>query len=142
MTTKVFISKFLQKHSESGHKVFPSDFVKLSSFNKIKLDCSSPVIGNELFGRIEILSTEGETIFLADDLSQAKYIVYCKRNSDDDIKIPLDNDKMKTAVIIYEKYLDQILADIRDEAVKHSLDLKQLNSISNEIFRKLNLIRY
>jgi len=142
VTKKEFISKYLRKHTETGKKFFPDDFLTLSSFNTIKLSNNSIFIGKEMFGKIELLTTEGETAFLAEDIYQAKYIVYSKKYSVEDIKIPIDNDEIKAAVVKYEKYLDGLLADIKEEIKKHSVDIKQLHSISNEIFVKLNLVRY
>ena len=95
-----------------------------------------------MFGKIELVTTEGETAFLAENIYQAKYIVYCKKNSIEDVKIPINNDEIKAAVVNYEKYLDGILSDIKEEIKKHSIDIKQLHIISNEIFVKLNLVRY
>jgi hypothetical protein len=142
VTTKEFISLYLKKHSETGNKKFPVDFTALNSIKTIALPYNFPVIGNELFGKIEILTKEGYTVYLAENIYEAKYIVYYKRYSGDDIIIPADNSEVKTAVISYEKYLDGILADIKEQLKHYSMDALNLHSVSNEIFMKLNLVRY
>jgi hypothetical protein len=142
VTTKEFISLYLKKHTEAGEKIFPDDFTVLSSAKFITLPYKSLVIGNDLFGKIEILSTDGATVYQADDIYEAKYLIYAKKYSDDNVAIPANNNDVKTAVLEYEKYLDLILEDIKEKLMQNLIDPANLHTISNEIFMKLNLVRY
>jgi len=48
---------------------------------------------------------------------------------------------IKKAVEDYEKYLDQLLLDIKKDYLKKINNGKNLATVSNEIFKKLNLTR-
>ncbi len=100
------------------------------------------VLGNEFFGVVEILTTEGTPVLQADNIHKAKYIVYANLNRRGNIIIPKSEYEIKTAVENYEKHLDWILLDIEEDLKKKLPDSRNLHSVTNEIFLKLNLVRY
>ena len=55
--------------------------------------------------------------------------------------MPRDFAMIKKSVADYEKYLDSLLIDIKRDYDKKINNGKNLGSVSNEIFKKLNLIR-
>jgi translation initiation factor IF-2 len=73
--------------------------------------------------------------------SEAKYVVYASRDRKNKIKIPRDSTLIKNTVEDYENYLDQLLHDIKKDYLKKINNGKNLSSVSNEIFKKLNLTR-
>jgi len=72
---------------------------------------------------------------------EAKFIVYASRNRKNKIKIPRDSESIENAVEEYEKYLDMLLQDIRKDYLKKINNGKNFSTVSNEIFKKLNLTR-
>lgn len=142
MTKKEFVFQYIKKHNESGLKNFPDDFTDLTDAIKHQLPAETLVLGNEFFGKYEILTTDGSPVMNADNIFKAKYIIYGNRDREGYIFIPEDESKIKSAVEKYERYLDQILTDISEDLKKHMPELLNDHSISNEIFMKLNLVRY
>ena len=142
MTKKEFITRYIKKHSERSSKIFPDDFTNLSDTEKLELPHKTLVLGAEFFGAMEILTTEGTPVLQAENIHKAKYIVYANLNRSGNIIIPKKEKDIKTAVEDYEKYLDWILLDINEELKKNLPDSRNLHSVTNEIFLKLNLVRY
>ena len=142
MTEKEFISHYINKHSETKGKIFPDDFTNLTDTEKLEMPHKTLVLGAEFFGAVEILTTEGTPVLQADNIYKAKYIVYANLNRSDNIIIPKNKNEIKTAVENYEKHLDWILLDIDEELKKKLPDSRNLHSVTNEIFLKLNLVRY
>ena len=142
MTEKEFISQYINKHYETSSKIFPDDFTNLTDTEKLEMPNKTLVLGNEFFGTIEILTTEGTPVLQADNIHKAKYIVYANLNRSRNIIIPKNQNEIKTAVENYEKYLDWILLDIEEDLKTKLPDSRNLHSVTNEIFLKLNLVRY
>jgi len=142
VTEKEFITQYIKKHSETSSKIFPHDFTNLTDTEKLEMPHKTLVLGNEFFGTVEILTTEGTSILQAESIYKAKYIVYANLNRSGNIIIPISEYEIKTAVENYEKYLDWILLDIEEELKTNLPDSRNLHSVTNEIFLKLNLIRY
>jgi len=142
VTEKEFIAHYINKHSETKGKIFPDDFTNLTDTEKLEMPNKTLVLGNEFFGVVEILTTEGTPVLQADNIYKAKYIVYANLNRSDNIIIPKNKNEIKTAVENYEKHLDWILLDIDEELKKKLPDSRNLHSVTNEIFLKLNLVRY
>ncbi len=95
MTEKEFISRYINKHSETSNKIFPDDFTNLTDTEKLEMPNKTLVLGNEFFGAIEILTTEGTPVLQADNIHKAKYIVYANFNRSGNIIIPIMNMKLK-----------------------------------------------
>ena len=142
MTEKEFVSHYIKKHSEKNHKTFPNDFSNLTDIEKLELPQKSLVLGNEFFGSIEILTTEGTPVLQAESIHKAKFIVYANLNRSGNIIIPKSENEIKTSLENYEQYLDHVLLDIENELKKEIPESRNLHSVSNEIFMKLNLVRY
>jgi hypothetical protein len=142
VTEKEFITRYINKHSETSSKIFPDDFTNLIDTEKLEMPNKTLVLGNEFFGAIEILTTEGTPVLQADNIHKAKYIVYTNLNRSGNIVIPKNNNETKTAVENYEKHLDWILLDIEEDLKKKLPESRNLHSITNEIFLKLSLVRY
>ena len=142
VTEKEFITRYIKKHSETSSKIFPDDFTNLSDTEKLELPHKTLVLGPEFFGAVEILTTEGTPVLLAESIHKAKYILYANLNRSGNIIIPKKENEIKTAVENYEKHLDWILIDIEEELKKNLPESRNLHSVTNEIFLKLNLVRY
>lgn len=142
VTEKEFITRYIKKHSETSSKIFPDDFTNLSDTEKLELPHKTLLLGAEFFGAVEILTTEGTPVLLAESIHKAKYILYANLNRSGNIIIPKNENEIKTAVENYEKHLDWILIDIEEELKKNSPESRNLHSVTNEIFLKLNLVRY
>lgn len=72
---------------------------------------------------------------------EAKYVVYASQNRKNLINIPADQSAVINAVKEYEKYLDNLLLEIKNEYQRKVNNGKNLTTVSNEIFKKLNLTR-
>jgi hypothetical protein len=142
VTEKEFIAHYINKHSETNSKIFPDDFTNLTDTEKLEMPHKTLVLGNEFFGTVEILTTEGSPVLQADNIHKAKYIVYANLNRSGNIIIPKNEYEIKTAVENYEKHLDWILLDIEEDLKKKLPESRNLHSVTNEIFLKLNLVRY
>ena len=142
MTEKEFITQYINKHTEINSKIFPDDFTNLTETEKLEIPDKILVLGSEFFGSVEILTTEGTPVLQAENIHKAKYIVYANLNRSGNIIIPKKENEIKTAVDNYEKHLDWILLDIEEQVKKKLPESRNLHSITNEIFLKLNLVRY
>ena len=142
MTEKEFITQYINKHTEINSKIFPDDFTNLTETEKLEIPDKTLVLGSEFFGSVEILTTEGTPVLQAENIHKAKYIVYANLNRSGNIIIPKKENEIKTAVDNYEKHLDWILLDIEEQVKKKLPESRNLHSITNEIFLKLNLVRY
>lgn len=142
MTEKEFISRYINKHAEINSKNFPDDFTNLTETEELAIPDKTLVLGSELFGSVEILTTEGEPVLQAETIHKAKYILYANSKRRGKIIIPQKDDDIKAAVENYEKHLDWILLNIEEELKKDLPESRNLHSVTNEIFLKLNLVRY
>jgi len=125
----------------SGLKNFPTDFIITKNFSEMEVPDKALVLGKEFFGSYEVSSATGDFVMTFSSEAEAKYIVYSSRNRINKIKIPNDLSLTEKAVVEYEKYLDQILFEIKKDYLKKINNGKNFTSVSNEIFKKLNLIR-
>lgn len=143
MSEKEFIKKWTSKLTSDGIKNFPSDFTNPKNYKEIKLPGKQLLIGEELFGTYEILTTDSKSVFHAESYQQAEFIIYSNRNTPEIILIPENINELKDAVQRYEAYLDEIIKQIE-------LDYQLMfsaNKVSNsglivaEIFKIMNLVR-
>ena len=141
MSEKDFIFSKSKDLSISGIKSFPVDFIQLEKFNTIEIPDKVLVLGKEFFGSFEITSATGNFVLTFHNEFEAKYVVYASQNRKNKIKIPTDLISIRKAVEDYEKYLDQLLQEIKKEYLKKISNGKNFTSVSNEIFKKLNLTR-
>lgn len=141
MKEKEFGSKWVAQN-KAIIKNFPEDFLKSDNVEEIKLPDDVLVLGSELFGKYEIMNSEGQEVLKTDSLQRAKYILYSNRHKPKSIKVPKEEEEVKITVKEYEKYLDELLEQIKSEFEKTYPKSKQLNEVTNYIFASLNLKRY
>ncbi len=124
-------------------KLFPKDFIEIQNeWNEFQIPDSKLVLGEELFGKYEVVDLKGNSVLLTEDFYLAKYLIYASHYVTGLIKIPNEQSKMLEAVKSYEKYLDTLLKKIESD-IKSSLpESKHANKITNQIFNSLNLRRY
>lgn len=142
MTEKEFINKWKTEISTEGIKNFPSDFLKSQECTEYILNEKSLMIGEEFFGKYEILDAQGNVFLQVDDYLQAKYLVYSSRNKVLKINMPNNQSELKMIISEYEKYLDSLLIKIQNDYKKIFHTTTNLHSVTNDIFHSLNLTRY
>jgi len=136
-----FIFSKSKELSLSGIKNFPIDFISTKDLVEIDVPDKVLVLGKEFFGSYEVASATGDFVLTFSNEFEAKYIVYASRNRKSKIYLPRELTLIKKSVDDYEKYLDNLLIDIKKDYDKKINNGKNLGSVSNEIFKKLNLIR-
>lgn len=122
-------------------KNFPGDFKEIEEYEEIAIPQKALLIGSEMFGKIEIMSADGNFVLQADDYDYAKYLVYASRHKPCKIKIPVNRKELLLLLSEYEKYLDSIVVNLNSEYSKF-FRVKNSDTAANEIFRALNLVRY
>lgn len=142
MNEKSFIDSWLNRIQSTGIKRFPLDFIDESNLDIISIPTKTLIIGKEFFGEYEIITTEGESIYHAPNYNEAKFIVYSSKERDSKAYLPKDRSKIKVLVDSYHNFLDDLLTQIKNDYKNIFKDGKNVNAVSNEIFKKLNLIRY
>ena len=141
MSEKDFIFSKSKELSLSGIKNFPLDFLSFKNFTDIEVPDKVLVLGKEFFGSYEVSSATGDFVITFNNEFEAKYVVYASRNRKNNIKIPKELSVIKKAVEEYELYLDRLLLEIKKDYLKKINNGKNFSSVSNEIFKKLNLTR-
>lgn len=141
MNEKDFIFSKSKELSLSGLKSFPIDFIVSKSLNAIQIPDKVLVLGKEFFGSYEVSSSAGDFVLTFNNLFEAKYVVYASQHRKNKINIPNEINSIKKSVEDYEKYLDELLQEIKKDYLKKFSSGKNLTSVSNEIFKKLNLTR-
>lgn len=141
MNEKDFIFSKSKELQLSGLKNFPADFLTTKNCNSVEIPDKYLILGKEFFGNFEVTSPAGDFVITFNNEYEAKYIVYASKNRNNQIKIPKEEKNIKEAVESYEKYLDEILQEIRKDYSARFATGKNFTSVSSEIFRKLNLTR-
>jgi len=136
-----FIFSKSKELSLAGIKNFPIDFNNSKINSEIEVPDKVLILGKEFFGSFEVSSATGDFVMTFTNESEAKYVVYASRNRKNKIKISNDSVLIKKTVEDYEKYLDELLQNIKKDYLKKINNGKNLTSVSNEIFKKLSLIR-
>ncbi len=142
MNEELFIENWLSKVQSSSIRQFPLHFIDESQLDIVSIPIKTLVIGQEFFGAYEIIATDGESVYHAYNYDEAKFIVYGSKERNGKSYIPKDRSMIKTLVDSYNNYLDDLLTQIKNDYKKIFKDGKNVNAVSNEIFKKLNLIRY
>ena len=141
MNEKDFIFSKSKELQLSGLKNFPADFLTTKNCNSVEIPDKYLILGKEFFGNFEVTTPAGDFVITFNNEYEAKYIVYASKNRNNQIKIPKEEKNIKEAVESYEKYLDEILQEIRKDYSARFATGKNFTSVSSEIFRKLNLTR-
>jgi len=141
VTEKEFIAKTVEHYLGKGIKVFPADFVEKTFVEILDITKKTLILGEELFGSFEIITTDGSQVLLTDDLMKGKFIVYASCNANGLIEIPQEKTMVVDAVEKYENYIDFILIEIQKNFKTAFPDSENNLNVVNEIFKKLKLIR-
>lgn len=141
MNEKDFIYSKSKELSLSGLKSFPIDFITSKSLTSLEVPEKVLELGKEFFGSYEVASSAGDFVLTFNNPFEAKYVVYSSQQRKNKISIPNEIDCIKKSVEDYEQYLDNLLQEIRKDYLKKVANGKNFTSVSNEIFKKLNLTR-
>ncbi|HRI47031.1 MAG: hypothetical protein KF721_07935 [Ignavibacteriaceae bacterium] len=141
MNEKDFVIEQSKELSESI-KSFPSDFIEDYEGKVISVPSKNLILGEEFFGKYEILTADGFLVLHAETYEEAKFIVYSSRLKTSSVKVPADVEVLKSSLSGYSKYLDGIIKNIAARYKKKFPEGKNLHSVTNDIFRILNLVRY
>jgi hypothetical protein len=138
---KDFIFSKSKDISISGIKNFPVDFADLNKAREVEIPDKQLMPGTEFFGSYEVTTSSGDFTLTFDNEQEAKYISYASLNRQNKIKIPKELINISKAIESYEIYLDNLLNEIKKDYKYRFKNGKNFNSVSNEIFKRLNLIR-
>lgn len=141
MTRKEFVDFWKSKLLSEGIKIFPDDFLDNAETLEKKIPATTLILGSELFGSYEVITTSGEVVFQAENYIEAKYYVYSSQQRKSEIKIPVDKNIIPLIVKKYEQYIDNIITEVTKELKKSFPNTKEINPVS-EILKALNLVRY
>lgn len=141
MSEADFIFSKSKELALTGLKNFPIDFIRTKELTEISVPEKVLVLGKEFFGSYEVSSATGDFVLTFSNEYEAKYIVYASRNRKSKIYLAKELTFIKRSVDDYENYLDSLLLDIKKDYEKKINNGKNLGSVSNEIFKKLNLTR-
>jgi len=100
------------------------------------------MLGKEFFGTYEIITTDGTSVYQADTLNEARFFIYSSANRNGITYLPEDKTTINRIIEEYHYYLDNLIALLISEYKKAFPEGKDLLSVSNKIFQKLNIIRY
>jgi len=142
LSEKEFIDKTIAKIQTSGLKKFPSDFYDPAHLLKISIPAKTLMLGKEFFGTYEIITTDGTSVYQADTLNEARFFIYSSANRNGITYLPEDKTIINRIIEEYHYYLDNLIALLISEYKKAFPEGKDLLSVSNKIFQKLNIIRY
>ncbi|NLT50886.1 MAG: hypothetical protein GXX85_08230 [Ignavibacteria bacterium] len=142
MTEKDFIHNWVFDLRNGNLKKFPEDFVNSDNCYEIDLPAKTLVLGSELFGSYELVDMKGEKVFQAEDIFQAKYILYSNRTMPSKLMIPVGKKDLERTVKQYEKYLDGLLGEIIKSFRNEFPEKKNFFEAANTIFNSLFLHRY
>lgn len=142
MNEKLFVEKWIRNIQSAGIKQFPLHFIDNLQLQTISIPISTLVIGQEFFGVYEIITTSGDVVYQALTYDEAKFFVYSSKERNGKAYLPKDKSLIKTSVAAYNEYLDDLLLQIKKDYKNNFSDGKNSLAVSNEIFQKLNLIRY
>jgi hypothetical protein len=141
VTHKDFEQKWVSLIQNELLKKFPDEFIELSNTETIKMPEVTLLIGSEFFGNYELVDTSGKLYFKVDNYHKAKYLLYSNRNKPETILLPLNEEKLVSAVKEYERLLDSFLKQMNKEFRELFPESTQFPKTSNSIFNTLNLQR-
>ncbi len=138
---KEFVKNWITKNTKILQKEFPKDFITEEQIEEIDMPGKNLIFGDPFFGLFQICDISGDVYFQEEDIYKVKYIIYSNKNKPLKISIPVKQEDITNAVKNYEKYLDEIISQIKKEL--NQLQVKVNNDeIVQQIFKALNLIRF
>lgn len=124
-----------------GVKKFPEEFVDskhLKDAKEISVPGDPLKLGSYFMGQQEVIS-DGGFKYEAGNLDEAKFIVYAQKPDSFIIKIPTKTGLLANAVTGYEKYLKDLKAKLFEALFSRTLDHKQADMLTNQVFEELGL---
>jgi hypothetical protein len=137
--------EFIHKHAEQLSKElrrFPDDFMGKEECVEFELPGKTLILGEEFFGRYEIITPDGTPVLHIDNFDKANYIVYASRGKQDKIRIPVKKESIKQVLDSYRIYLDNLVKKLELDFKESFPASKNFNAVSSAIFRKLNIVRH
>ena len=132
MNENLFIENWLTKVQSSGIRKFPHHFIDESQLDNISIPIKTLVIGQEFFGAYEIITTDGESVYHASNYDEARFIVYSSKERNGKTFIPKDRSIIKSLIDSYNNYLDDLLAQIKNDYKKNFQDGKNILGVIME----------
>ena len=132
---------FILQHADSI-KTFPDDFITDGEMLNIPLPGQRLNLGEELFGTFGIIDNTGHTIHTAQSLTEAKYYIYANRSNKNSLSIPKEEKVLTACVAAFEKYLDEMIKQIRKEYSKNFPEGISQHETVTQIFYQLDLVRF
>jgi hypothetical protein len=142
LSEKEFGNKWTKLLIEQGIKKFPDDFIDDNDAVLLELPKQNLMLGKEFFGSYEILTTSGESVYQAADLNEAKFIIYAGKNRSGKVNLPVSKNEIKSSIKKYEAFIDSILLKVQKDFIQEFQNNQNFASVSNNIFKALNLTRY
>ncbi len=124
-----------------GVKKFPEEFIDskhLKDAKEISVPGEPLKLGSYFMGQQEVVS-DGGFKYEAGNLDEAKFIVYAQKPDSFIIKIPTRTGLLANAVTGYEKYLKDLKAKLFEAIFSRTLDHKQADMLTNQVFEELGL---
>jgi hypothetical protein len=142
MSEKDFVKFWVNKIISGKIKIFPADFIDGEECVPVTMPAKALVIGKDFFGSYEVTTVEGESFRLTNNYEEAKYIIYANRDKPSFIMMPIEKEHLEIVNCRYEDYLAQFILKIDEDYKKKFEGESNFHSIMNDIFRKLNVIKY
>jgi hypothetical protein len=142
MSEKDFIKHWVDKLTSEEIKSFPQEFINGEVCTSLALPGKALVISNEFFGSYEITTIDGEAFYLTNNYEEAKYIIYANRTKPISIMAPEEKNDFEVINNRYEDYLALFIHKINEFYQKNFSGENNFHSVINEIFRRLNIIKY
>lgn len=142
MNLSEFEKKWVEEISQHRLKSFPDNFIEDYEYTVFDLPGKPLLKGSELFGKYELMDTDGTSILNSDNMDLIKYILYSNRNYPKQIKIPSNPEQISDLVVNYENHLDEIIKEIKGSFQKEFPGSSKSEITINKIFQRLNLYRY
>ncbi len=141
MEEKEYIQQLAKKY-EPMVKDFLGEFNKSENNEEFKLPGKTLLLGSEIFGQFELTDTQHLLFAQVKSIEHAKYILYANRKTPASIQLPINDNDVNSAVKDYEKYLDNLVKDIISDYLIQYPTSSRYMTVTNTIFKMLNLNRY
>lgn len=124
-----------------GPKKFPEQFVDSKYFKNAK-EISVPntplKLGHYFMGRQQVVS-DGNEIYDAEFVEEAKFIIYSQKPNEYIIKIPKDRKIITKTVLGYERYLKKLRNKLFETASSRLLNHELADNLTNQIFEDFGM---
>ena len=141
MTEKEFVEKWTGDLITHRIKKFPDDFFSGNDYSTLTIPTCNLLLGEELFGKIEIIDTTGKSIMFTENIYHAKYILYSSYNNIKTIKIPASDLELREVVKSFEIFTEKLLKELNQEFKKEFPKSKNFNEVADKIFNYWGLKR-